>query len=91
MRLPPRAGQLFVFNPSMPDLVDPDNEAVKGQVVRVIDPRGHNAVIIGTPDGRRELGTVSESSLCPLPVKGKHKIRFDQYTGMTDEAKKNLA
>lgn len=84
-------GQLFIFNPTWADLIDPDNEAVKGQVVRVIDPRSYNAIIIGTPDGRRELGTVSESSLRPLPVKGKHKVRFDQYTGMTDESKQNLA
>jgi len=90
MRLPPQTGQLFIYNPSWMELIDTVNEAVKGQVIKVVKMTSLHSVSIATPAGK-DLGVVSEDSLIPFPIRGKEHIIYDPVTGLTPDAEKNLA
>ena len=82
-------GRLYIFQPEMVDCVDPMCIAVKGQVVQILEIQNKNinTIIVGTPDGKKELGLVAAASLRPVHK----KMKYDAATGLTEELNQLLA
>jgi len=87
-----RMKTLFIFNPQMEELIDPELHpmAIPGQVVKVESMIGDDTAFIATPGGDR-LGMVMVSSLSPILPTRKKTLKYDPNTGHTAESLKNIS